>query len=149
MGGRSQFRLHRRLAFPTSSRLFAEIVQATVSRDGVLKVDKVWAAGDVGSHVINPLNAENNVQGGVLDGISEALGQEIVIENGRAVQTNFNDFPLIRLRQIAPVEVHFRKTEFPPTGLGEPMLPPAIPALCNAIFAATCKRADRCRCQRT
>ena len=129
------------IAFHYSHRgYFAEIVQATVSQDGVLKVDKVWAAGDVGNQVINPLNAENNVQGGILDGISEALGQEIVIENGRVVQTNFNNFPLIRLRQSPPVEVHFRKTEFPPTGLGEPMLPPVIPALCNAIFAATGKR---------
>jgi isoquinoline 1-oxidoreductase subunit beta len=129
------------IAFHYSHRgYFAEIVQATVSREGVLKVDKVWAAGDIGNQVINPLNAENNAQGGILDGISEALGQEIVIENGRAVQSNFNNFPLIRLRQVAPVEVHFLKTEFPPTGLGEPMLPPAIPALCNAIFAATGKR---------
>jgi isoquinoline 1-oxidoreductase beta subunit len=129
------------IAFHYSHRgYFAEIVQATVSREGVLKIDKVWAAGDIGAHVINPMNAENNVQGGVLDGLSEALGQEIVIENGRGVQTNCNNFPLIRLTQSPPVEVHFRKTEFPPTGLGEPMLPPAIPALCNAIFAATGKR---------
>jgi isoquinoline 1-oxidoreductase beta subunit len=129
------------IAFHYSHRgYFAEVVQATVSREGVVKVDKVWAAGDVGNQIINPLNAEHNVQGGVLDGISEALGQEITIENGRAVQSNFNNFPLIRLRQTCPVEVHFRMTEFAPTGLGEPMLPPAIPALCNAIFAATGKR---------
>src|SRR5690606_23061859 len=72
---------------------FAEVVQATVSRAGEVKVDAVWVAGDIGSQIINPGNAENNVQGAVLDGLAEALGQEITIENGRAVQSNFHDFP--------------------------------------------------------
>ena len=118
----------------------AEVVQASVSRDGDVKVEKVWVAADFGSQIINPLNAENNTQGSVLDGIGEALGQEITIEKGRAVQANFNDFPLLRLRQACPVEVHFLKSANRPTGLGEPPLPPAIPALCSAIFAATGKR---------
>ncbi|HVZ48461.1 MAG TPA: molybdopterin cofactor-binding domain-containing protein, partial [Gemmatimonadaceae bacterium] len=123
---------------------FAEVVQATVSKGGAVKVDKVWMAGDIGSQVVNLSHAENEAQGGIHDGVAEALAQEITIENGRVAQTNFGNtattFRLLRMRESFPVEVHFLKTDNPPTGLGEPMLPPAVPALCNAIYAATGKR---------
>jgi isoquinoline 1-oxidoreductase subunit beta len=116
---------------------FAEVVQATVIPSAAVRVDKIWIAGDIGSQIINPSNAENQVQGAVLDGLGEALGQAITIERGRVVEANFDTVRPLRINQAPPVEVHFRITGHPPTGLGEPALPPVIPALCNAIFAAT------------
>lgn len=129
------------VAFHFSHRgYFAEVVEATVARNGTLTIDKVWVAGDVGSVIINPSGALNQVRGSVLDGISEALNQQITIVGGATKESNFNDFPLLRLRGTPPVEVQFRLTEYAPTGMGEPALPPVIPALTNAIFAATGKR---------
>jgi len=119
---------------------FAEVVEASVANDGAVKINKVWAVGDIGSQVINPSAAINMVQGGILDGFGEALNQQITIDNGRITAANFDSFEPLRLAQAPPVEVQFIKTDNSPTGLGEPPLPPALPALCNAIFAATGKR---------
>lgn len=116
---------------------FAQVVEARVEDDGRVQPVKVWCVGDVGSQIINPSGAEKQVQGAVLDGLAQALGQKIVFENGRVTQGNFGDFPLLRMRDAPPVEAHFLRTDNPPTGLGEPSLPPTPPALCNAIFKAT------------
>jgi isoquinoline 1-oxidoreductase beta subunit len=82
----------------------------------------------------------NQVQGAALEGFSHALYQKITIENGAVKENNFGQYPLLRMKDAPPVEVKFVITDYPPTGLGEPALPPAIPALTNAIFAATGKR---------
>src|SRR5262249_17139391 len=102
--------------------------------------DKVWVIGDVGNQIVNPSGALNQVQGAALDGIGQALHAGIKIKNGAVVQTNFHDYPLLRMNDAPPVDVHFRITDNPPTGLGEPALPPVIPGLGNAISAATGKR---------
>ena len=119
---------------------FAEVVDVSVSAEGEITINQVWVVGDVGSQIINPSGAENQVQGATLDGLAQALGQAITIEAGHTVQSNFHEFNLLRMRQAPPVTVQFIKSDNSPTGLGEPALPPVIPALCNAIYAATGKR---------
>jgi len=120
---------------------FAEVVQATVNpKTGDVKVDKVWVAGDVGRQIVNPSAGSNQVEGSAIDGVSQALAQVLTFTNGAVNQTNFHDYPLLRMHQAPKVDVHFVITENNTTGLGEPALPPVVPALTNAIFAATGKR---------
>lgn len=119
---------------------FAEVVEAAVADSGSVKVNHVWAAGDIGSHVINPTAAVNMAQGAILDGLGQALYQQITVKGGRVEQANFDTFPLLRMPQAPPIDVHFVLSDNSPTGLGEPPLPASLPALCNAIFAATGKR---------
>jgi isoquinoline 1-oxidoreductase subunit beta len=118
---------------------FAEVADVSVDKDNKVKVNHVWAAGDVGSEIINPRAAESMGFGGVIDGMSE-MAQEITLTDGKVQQTNFHQHPLMRMKQVPPIEVYWIKSNFAPTGLGEPTLPPILPAVGNAVFAATGKR---------
>ncbi len=128
----------RGFAFYFSHRgYFAEVVEASVAGDAV-QVHKVWVAGDIGSQIVNPMGAENQVRGAVIDGLAQALaGQAIEFVDGVVQQSNFDSFPLARMPLTPEIEIAWVKSAKPPTGLGEPALPPVIPALANAIFAAT------------
>jgi isoquinoline 1-oxidoreductase subunit beta len=118
----------------------AEVVKASVDKDGRPHIHKVWAAVDVGRQIINPAGAYGQVEGSVLDGLGSALHQAIQIKDGAVVNQNFDSFGLLRMAEAPPVEVHFNITDNIPTGLGEPALPPVMPALTNALFAATGRR---------
>lgn len=118
----------------------AEVVHVAVAPDGAIKVKKVWCAADVGSVIVNPSGARNQIEGAIQDGLAQALYQEITIVGGAVQQSNFTDYQLMRMNDATPVEVKFVPSPGVPTGLGEPSLPPVIPALTNAIFQATGKR---------
>lgn len=131
----------RGFAFYFSHRgYFAEVVEASVA-GGEVTVHNVWVAGDIGGQIVNPMGAENQVRGAVIDGLAQALtGQAIEFIDGVVQQSNFHDFPLARMPLTPQIEIAWVKSNNPPTGLGEPALPPVIPALTNALFAATGER---------
>jgi isoquinoline 1-oxidoreductase beta subunit len=115
---------------------FAEVAEVSVDENRKLTLHRVVVAGDIGP-IINMSGAENQTEGAVIDGFSTAMGQEIGFENGRITQNNFDSYQLLRIANAPKVESHFIQSDFTPTGVGEPALPPVAPAIANAIFAAT------------
>lgn len=116
----------------------AEVAEIRM-QNGVPKVSRVTAAVDCGI-VVNPTGANNQVVGGVLDGIGHAMYGDFTFIDGKPSSTNFDTYRLIRMHETPKVDVHFIESERAPTGLGEPGLPPAGGAVANAIKAATGKR---------
>ncbi len=117
---------------------FAEVAEVSVTNKRV-RLHRVVVAGDIGP-IVNMSGARNQCEGAVIDGYSTMLGLEVTMENGRIEQSNFHQYPILRMPNHPQVEVHFIQSDNPPTGVGEPALPPVAPAICNAIFAATGQR---------
>jgi isoquinoline 1-oxidoreductase beta subunit len=116
----------------------AEVAEVTVA-GGDLTIDRITCVVDCGL-IINPQGAVNQVQGGIIEGLSAALHGSITVKDGVVQQSNFHDYPICRMREVPKIDVHFIKNADAPRGLGEGPLPPVAPAITNAIFAATGQR---------
>ncbi len=124
--------------FGCFSTYAAEVVEISIEND-VPRVHRVVAVLDCGQ-VVNPNILEQQIQGGVIFALTNALRAQITIDKGRVVQGNFDEYQPIRMDEAPTVEAYFVPSTEPPTGAGEPTVPPLAPALCNAIYAATKKR---------
>ena len=115
----------------------AYVVEVSVNGSGHVRVHRVTAAIDCGL-IVNPTGVEQQVESGILWGLSSALGGEITFRNGQVQQSTFADYPVARMRDTPVIEVHLvRSDKVQPYGVGEPPVPPIVPAITNAIFAAT------------
>jgi len=116
----------------------AEVVEISMDNDQP-RVHRVVAAVDCGQ-VVNPSILEQQIQGGIVYALGNALRAKITVEKGRVVQGNFDDYAPLRMEETPAVEVYAVPSQEAPSGIGEPSVPPLAPALCNAIYAATKKR---------
>jgi isoquinoline 1-oxidoreductase beta subunit len=117
----------------------AMVSEVSVDKKGHVKVHRVVASVDCGT-VIDPKNVASQISGGIAFGLTATLKGEITVRNGRAQQSNFDDFPLLRIDEMPEVEVHIVPSTAPPTGIGEVGVPPIAPAVANAVYSATGKR---------
>ena len=128
-------------AFASFGSYFAEVAEVTV-KGGEFKIDRIVAAVDCGQ-IVNPESVRSQTEGAIIFGLSAALKNEITIKNGAVEQTNFDGYDPIRISEAPPIEVHLVSSKEDPGGMGEPALPPAAPAVANAIFAASGQRLRR------
>ncbi|UXH77842.1 xanthine dehydrogenase family protein molybdopterin-binding subunit [Roseateles amylovorans] len=131
---------HHGLAVAESFGTFvAEVAEVSVGEDGAIRVHKVTAAVDCGQ-TVNPQTIARQIEGAVVYGLSAALYGRISFKDGKVEQSNFHDYPVLRMNEMPKVEVHIVASDEAPGGIGEPGTPPIAPAVANAIFAATGKR---------
>ena len=132
--------VHRGIAVAESFTSYsAHVAEVAVARDGTVKIQRIVAAIDCGM-TANPQTVQRQVEGSIVMGLSAFFEGKITFKDGRVEQSNFHDYPLLRMAQVPRIEVHILPSTEAPGGVGEPGLPPAAPAVANAIFAATGKR---------
>lgn len=124
--------------FQSFGTYVAQVVEASIE-NGAIVVHRVWCAVDCGQ-VVNPQIVRDQVEGGIIFGLTAALHGEITLVNGEVQQSNFHDYPLMRNYELPEIMVDIAESQATPTGIGEPGVPPVLPALGNALFALTGKR---------
>lgn len=126
-------------AFPTWGVPTADVVELVVADDGTVRVHRVVCAIDPGI-VVNPDMVKAQLEGGIVFALTAALKSKATIENGRVRQSNFHNYPVLRMDEMPTIEVYVVPSTEPPQGVGEMSGPPLTPAVANAVFAATGKR---------
>ncbi|MYN38270.1 molybdopterin-dependent oxidoreductase [Duganella sp. FT109W] len=120
----------------------AQVAEISVDKDHAIKVHHVWVAADLGQ-MINPDTVEAQIQSSIAFGLSSALGAEITLDKGRVQQTNFHDYPVLRMNEMPKIDITLVPSSEKPGGIGEPATALIGPAVANALFAATGKRVRR------
>jgi CO/xanthine dehydrogenase Mo-binding subunit len=117
----------------------AQVAEVSIESGNLVRVHRVVCAVDCGI-AVNPDIIEAQMEGGIVYGLTAALYGRIRIDKGRAVESNFDDYPLLTIDRMPQIDVHIIKSDAPPSGTGEPGLPAIAPAVANAVSAATGKR---------
>jgi isoquinoline 1-oxidoreductase beta subunit len=117
----------------------AQVAEVEVAKDGSVRVRRVVCAVDCGT-AVNPNTVQAQIQSGIMFGVTAALHGAITLKNGRVEQTNFDSYQMLRMNEAPAIEVHIVQSSEPPGGMGECGTSAIVPAVANAIFAATGKR---------
>ena len=117
----------------------AQVAEVALRQDGSVKIERVICAVDCGI-AVSPDIVRAQMESGIVFGLSAALHGAITLQDGLVQQSNFHDYPLLRMDEMPRVEVYIVDSDEPPSGVGEPGLPPIAPAIANAVFAATGRR---------
>src|SRR5437773_7585463 len=132
---------NNRLVTRDEITICAIVATVAVSKQGIVRAERFDVALDTGPFLVNPLSAERQVEMQIVMGVAAALKQQITIEKGRVVESNFNNFPLLTRQEMPEIAINFvRASDKPIAGMGEEVVGWVAPAVCNAIFAATGKR---------